>query len=198
MNKKTNIAFVKKSIDEGCALPVGYSLNSDEETMTITDENGNVYQVRFTKSFIAKLAQSPEAAKKYYIELKNKVLSYKDTHSRVSWHYDAINVGRKYVMKFAVRGKTLVIYLPLNPNKLIKKYKVEETKSKRFEELTCVYRIKNDRRFKYAGELIEMACEKLGLKIGAKQHTIDADIPYETNKKLIDKGLIKLSVFLTK
>lgn len=198
MSKKLANTFMKKPLIEGSFFEDGYSLNDDNDILTVTDANGNVYQVRFTKSFEAKLIQSPSETKKYYEELKNEVLSYKSTRSRVSWHYDAINVGRTYVMKFAIRGKTLVIYLPLNAEKLGEKYKVESTKSKRFEDLTCAYRIKNDRRCKYAKELIDMACEKFGLKKGAEQHLVYNDIPYESNKSLIDKGLIKMSVFLTK
>jgi hypothetical protein len=164
---------------------------NDEEVVEITDEKGNVFQIRYIKSFTAKLIQSPEETKKYYEELKNEVLSYKKTNSRVSWHYDAVNSGREYVLKFAIRGKTLCVYLPLDPEKVEEKYKVEKSESKRFEEVPCLYRIKNDRRLGYAKELIAVVTEKLGLEKGEEQHEVYSNLPYEPNKPLIARGLIK-------
>ena len=164
---------------------------SEEEVETVTDEKGNVFQIRYIKSFTAKLIQSPEETKKYYEELKNEVLSYKKTNSRISWHYDAVNSGREYVLKFAIRGKTLCVYLPLDPEKQEEKYKVEKVESKRFEDTLCLYRIKNDRRCEYAKELIAKVCESMGLEKGEEQHEVYSNLPYEANKPLVARGLIK-------
>ena len=164
----------------------------EEEVETITDEKGNVFQIRFIKSFTAKLIQSPEETKKYYEELKNEVLSYKKTNSRISWHYDAVNSGREYVLKFAVRGKTLCVYLPLNADDYAdSKYKVEKAESKRYEDVPCLYRIKNDRRLGYAKELIAVVAANLGLEKGEEQHEVYSNLPYEPNKPLVSRGLIK-------
>ena len=74
-------------------------------------------------------------------DLKNFALSYKNTSSRVSWNYDSINAGRKILVRFAVRGKTLCVYFPLDADNLPDKYKVEKSESKRFEDVPCMYRI---------------------------------------------------------
>lgn len=167
-------------------------VNEDDEVETIKDEKGNIFQIRFIKSFTAKLIQSPDETKKYYEELKNEVLSYRGTHSRTSWHFDSVNAGRNYVLKFAVRGKTLCVYLPLNANGYAdSKYKVEKVESKKFEEVPCLYRIKNDRRLGYAKELIAMVASNLGLEKGEEQHEVYSDLPYEENKPLVARGLIK-------
>ena len=164
----------------------------EEEVKTITDEKGNIFQIRFIKSFTAKLIQSPEETKKYYEELKNEVLSYKKTNSRISWHYDATNSGRNYVLKFAIRGKTLCVYFPLNVDDYVdSKYKVERVESKKFEDVPCLYRIKNDRRLDYAKELIEVVASNLGLEKGEEQHEVYSNLPYEPNKPLVARGLIK-------
>ena len=163
----------------------------EEESVTITDENGNIFQIRYIKSFSAKIIQANEESKKYYEELKNEVLSYKNTNSRISWHYDAINAGREYVVKFAVRGKTLALYLPLNADDYAdSKYKVEKVESKKYSDTPCLYRIKNDRRCGYAKELLAVIAEKLGLEKGEEQHEKYVQ-PYEENKPLIARGLIK-------
>ena len=164
----------------------------EEEVETVTDEKGNIFQIRYIKSFTAKLIQSPEETKKYYEELKNEVLSYKNTHSRISWHFDSVNSGRNYVLRFAVRGKTLCVYFPLNADDYVdSKYKVEKAESKRYEDVPCLYRIKNDRRLGYAKELIAVVANNLGLEKGEEQHEVYSNLPYEPNKPLVARGLIK-------
>ena len=190
--KKKQVGPFKKKAEVAKAEPqASMSSSEDEEVETISDEKGNIFQIRYIKSFTAKLIQSLEETKKYYEELKNEVLSYKKTNSRVSWHYDAINSGREYVLKFAIRGKTLCVYLPLNPEELEEKYKVERTESKKFEDVPCLYRIKNDRRCEYAKELIAMVASNLGLEKGEEQHEVYSNLPYEPNKPLVARGLIK-------
>ena len=164
----------------------------EEEVVTVTDEKGNIFQIRFIKSFTAKLIQSPDETKKYYEELKNEVLSYKKTNSRVSWHYDSVNSGRNQVLKFAIRGKTLCVYYPLNADDYADtKYKVEKSESKKYEEVPCMYRIKNERRLGYAKDLIAVVASNLGLVKGEEQHEVYSNLPYEPNKPLIARGLIK-------
>ena len=184
------VIYLVKKYQKAHPKAVNNEVN-DEEVVEITDEKGNVFQIRYIKSFTAKLIQSPEETKKYYEELKNEVLSYKKTNSRISWHYDAVNSGRAYVLKFAIRGKTLCVYLPLDPEKQEEKYKVEKVESKRFEDVPCMYRIKNDRRLGYAKELIAVVASNLGLVKGDEQHEVYSDLPYEPNKPLIERGLIK-------
>lgn len=192
MKKKQVGPFKKKAADAAKTGEVESSTSGDEEVKTITDEKGNVFQIRFVKSFTAKLIQANEESKKYYEILKNEVLSYKNTNSRVSWHYDAINSGRNYVLKFAIRGKTLCVYFPLNADEFAEsKYKVEKTELKKFEDVPCLYRIKNDRRCEYAKELIALVAKNLGLEKGEEQHESYADVPYEPNKPLLERGLIK-------
>ena len=190
--KKKQIGPFKKKAPVIEAKQEESSNGDEEEVVTVSDEKGNVFQIRFIKSFTAKLIQSPDETKKYYEELKNYVLSYKNTNSRVSWNYDSINSGRNQVLKFAIRGKTLCVYLPLNADEYAEsKYKVEKVESKKFEDVPCLYRIKNDRRLGYAKELIEVVANKLGLEKGEEQHEVYANLPYEENKPLIARGLIK-------
>ena len=186
---KENKVQVNKPVED---KPVEQVSEDEEEVITITDEKGNIFNIRYIKSFTAKLIQSPDETKKYYEELKNYVLSYKKTTSRVSWHYDSINSGRNQVIKFSIRGKTLCVYYALDANDYLDtKYKVEEVDSKKFEEVPCLYRIKNDRRLGYAKDLIDTVMNNLGLVKGEEQHEVYSDLPYEPNAPLIARGLIK-------
>ena len=191
--KKKQVGPFKKKAEVAKAEPQATTTqNEDEEVETISDEKGNIFQIRYIKSFTAKLIQSPEETKKYYEELKNEVLSYKKTNSRISWHFDSVNAGRNYILKFAIRGKTLCVYLPLNADDYAdSKYKVEKVESKKYEDVPCLYRIKNDRRLGYAKELIAVVASNLGLEKGEEQHEVYSNLPYEPNKPLIERGLIK-------
>ena len=165
--------------------------NTDgDEVMMSQDENGNAIEIRYLKSFTAKLSQADEALKDYYNSLKNYVLSYKGVQSKVSWHYDSVVLGRERVLKFAIRGKTLCAYYPLDPKKVAQKYKVEEAKGKKFEEVPCLYRIRNERRCQYAKDLFDRMMKKRKIQKG-KELNDEYRIPFEETKVLIAKGLIK-------
>ena len=164
---------------------------NEEEVAIVNNENGNVFQIRFVRSFQAKLSQSDNTVKNYYNVLKNHALSYKKANSRVSWNFDSINVGRAAVLKFAVRGKTLCVYLALSADDYIDtKYKVEKAESRKFEGVSCLYRIKNDRRCDYAKDLIDVVMNKFNVE-KSKECNEDFRIPYEETKVLLEKGLIK-------
>lgn len=180
----------KKDAGKATEASISIQNESDEEVKIATDEKGNIFEIRYIKSFTAKLSQSEKEVKDYYTVLKNYALSYKDAHNRVSWHYDAINVGRDYVMKFAIRGKTLCVYFALDTSKLDEKYKVEEAKGKKFEDVPCLYRIKNNRRLDYAKELIDEVMKKVDLKQG-EIPSEDYSVPHESTEALLAKGLIK-------
>ena len=165
--------------------------NTDgDEVMMSQDENGNAIEIRYLKSFTAKLSQADEALKEYYNSLKNYVLSYEGVQSKVSWHYDSVVLGRERVLKFAIRGKTLCAYYPLDPKKVAQKYKVEEAKGKKFEEVPCLYRIRNERRCQYAKDLFDRMMKKRKIQKG-KELNDEYRIPFEETKVLIAKGLIK-------
>ena len=176
------VAVIEESEDEE---------EEGEDGGVVVDASGNIFNIRYKKSFLAKLIQSPDVTKQYYTALKNEVLAYNKTKSRVSWAYDSVNAGRTQLLKFSVRGKTLCVYFALNADDYIdSKYKVEKAEAAKYESVSCMYRIKNDRRAKYAIDLIATVCAKYGLTKG-EVPTEDYYLPYETTEALIGKGLIK-------
>ena len=130
-------------------------------------------------------------SKNYYEVLKNYVLSYNKTSSRISWNYDSINSGRNQVIKFSIRGKALCLYFALNADDYAdSKYKVEKVESKKYEDVPCLYRIKNDRRRDYAKDLIDTVMNNLPTEKGNESNE-EFRIPFETTEALLEKGLIK-------
>ncbi|MBO7614843.1 MAG: uL15 family ribosomal protein [Bacilli bacterium] len=183
-------AYQELAKEEGMEI-VESKVNNDGDIVLVEkDAKGNLFEIRFIKSFTAKLSQAEDAVKDYYTGLKNYVLAYKKANSRVSWHYDAVNVGREIVIKFAIRGKTLCLYYALAKDGLDPKYKVEDAKGKKFEDVPVLYRIKNDRRYNYAKDLIDMVMGKVGAEKGDEPNE-DYRIPYEETMPLLKKGLIK-------
>ena len=155
------------------------------------EETGFAIIARFKKSFLARLIQSPEQTKEYYSQLKNAILSYKKTKSRISWNYDSVNSGRVKVLKFNVRGKTLCMYTALDAQEFEgTKYNVKAITSKKYAEVPCMIKVSGPRKLKHALELIDILAEKLGLEKGEEKND-DYKLPFETTEALIAKDLIK-------
>ncbi len=165
---------------------------TDYEDIDVDEEEGETsILVRYRKSFMAKLIQSDDETKNHYGEIKNAILSYKKTTSRISWDHESVTSGRNKLAKFSIRGKTLCLYLALNPDDYAdSKYKVERAEGKKYDDTPCLYRIKNARRAAYAVDLIEAVAAKFGLIKGEEQ-SVDYSLPYESTSALIAKGLIK-------
>ena len=166
--------------------------------LKVIEEDGKTRYIviKYSKSFEAKLIQGGEEAKRYYSELKNCLLSYKGVKSRMSWKWETFRSGRKALAKLRLRGKTLSLALALDPAAYADtKYHVDslaETKS--YADTPCLYRIKNDRRLKYAKELIDNVMRDNSLSAGLIAENTDyaARYPYETTEALIERKLIKV------
>lgn len=158
-------------------------------------DNGKVLvRMRYNRSFAAKLIQSDDKLKSYYGEIKNELMRYK-VKTRTSWKYETFKHGRKLLAKIAVRGKTLGLYLALDPAAYAgTKYKINDVSSvAKNAAVPVLYKIKNDRRCKYSKDLIAAVMSANGLEAG-EEKTDDyvARYPYEEIEPLIERGLVKL------
>lgn len=169
-------------------------VQESESGAIVRDADGTATYFMYNKSFTAKLIQASDEVREYYNELKNYVLGYKKVTTRISWSHESVKNGRNKICRFVFRGKSLYLYLPLDPDGYADtKYKVERSEAKRFEEFPCLYRIKNPRRVKYATELIATVMESFGLEYVEKEGIDFAkDYPYEETLPLIKRGLIKV------
>ncbi len=153
---------------------------------------GMFIRYRYNRSFSAKLIQADEKVKRYYSELKNTILQYKKVVPRVSWRHESFRYGRPSVAKFVIRGKTLCLCLALNPADYAEsKYIVDDmSRYAKFANTPLLYRIKNDRRCRYAKELIAKLFD--GAELSDHEEEDFSDIPYEETQALVEKGLIKV------
>ena len=163
-----------------------------DEAGTVTTGGRRIY-VMYNRSFTAKLIQADETVQAKYGRLKNELLSYKKVRSRMSWTNDSFRLGRETVAKFALRGKTLSLYLALDPASLEgTKYRYEDASSvARYAAVPVRLKLKSDRSVKYAAELIARLAEEKGAP-RADTPAVDYTMPYESTEALIKRGLIKL------
>lgn len=165
-------------------------VESEEILMAEAKEN-RVQRYSLKKSFMGKLSQSTVEQKAYYNEIKNLLLSYKKINSRVSWNYDSFNLGREKKVKIAFRGKTLVAFFALDPEKYSdsKYFPHDKGDVKKFEDTPMMVKIKTERSKNRALELVEIL---LGSQPKKKDYVnSDYSLKYMSDKKLIEQGLAK-------
>ena len=159
--------------------------------MSFTEENSQ-NSMRYDRSFRARLIQSDDEVKDWYGIIKNSILAHDKVTSRISWKYESFSYKKSAVAKLFIKGKTLYLYLPLNAADYAdSKYKLEDVSDvSQFAETPALYKLKSERRIKYAQELIDEVCKKLGSK-KLKIQPVDYYEPNNSDLALINKGLIK-------
>lgn len=146
------------------------------------------------KTFKAKLIQSEDIVKEYYSVLKNRLLSYRKVNDRMSKARESFRFGRTCVARMSIRGKTLKLYLALDPNEYVDtKYKFEDASDVKYAvDTPFLMKIKNPRRLKYALELIDEVMANVGTTPKRAIDELDyaSDLPFESTEDLMEKGLV--------
>ena len=103
---------------------------------------------------------------------------------------------RLTVARLKFRGKTLCLYLALNPNNYVgTKYKIEDMSDvSSSESVPTMYRINLPRRVNYAKELIADVMSKFSaVKSETQFIEFSQEYQYMNNESLLEKGLLKKS-----
>lgn len=186
-------ATVDEAPVEEAAEPVAEEVVEEAAPAVVpVNEDDSMKIMRYNRSFRARIIQSDDQVKEWYGMLKNAILSYEKVNSRISWKYESFTYRRNPVAKLFVTGKTLYLYLPLNAADYAEtKYKLEDASNiVQVAETPARYKLKSERRVKYALELIGEICEKLGSE-KQEREPVDYYEPYCGDLTLINKGLIK-------
>ncbi len=149
---------------------------------------------RYRRSFQSRLIQSQGNVQDYYNILKNTLLSYKGVKGRISWNYESFNRGRMHLVKLNAKTRTLYMYIALNPEELADtKYGIVDVSSKKkYATVPVLMKIKGDRKFKYALELVDKLCgEDMTLPKLANYEETDYRTPYQTTEQLVEAGVIR-------
>ncbi len=151
------------------------------------------YKITYNQSFKARCIRTNKKTKDMYKEIKEELLSYNGLRSRISWQYDSFSYKREKKAILTIRGNTLTLYLNLDPNSIIPKYKIgNEANKKSYEECPLSLKIKGKRTLSYAKELINLVLKDLEYhpkKINNK--AFNQEYAYQSIPSLIKEGLIK-------
>ena len=173
----------------------GDHFTGNERIIGFDEETGSYIVAHYRKSFEAKLIQSRPNIKQYYSELKNALLSYGGTKSRISWAADSFSNERTPIAKINVKTRTLELYLALDPASLEDDsvYKGQDVGSKKkYADTPFRYKIRSPRKLKWALELVQRTCEEHGLSpIDIEPINYEEQYPFDTTESLVERKLIK-------
>ncbi len=150
--------------------------------------------MKYNRSFIARIIQGTDEQKNYYGQVKTALLSYKKVNSNIAWGAERFNKGRETIARFKIRGKTLCLYLALDPKEFEYSvyHQVDVSDNKSMHGTPMMVKIKSPRGVKKAVRLIDaMLAKRDGVKRTVAERDYAAMYPYETIDELIEDGLVK-------
>ena len=121
-------------------------------------------------SFEMRLRVADEDIKKFYSDIKNELLSY-GVHDRISRHRENFNQGRINICRMVINGKTLKVYLAVDPESIDKRYfhHTDCGHRKGLVELPTMINVRSKVSARKVKELITLMMESL--VISKKEYT---------------------------
>ena len=168
--------------------------DGEEIVAKVNEETGELEFFAYNRSFTSRVIQANDETQSRYERIKNHLLSFKGVKSRVSWGYDAFRKGREAIATILIKGKTLNVYLALDPKEYADtKYRFEDVSDvKKYADVPMRCKVKNNLNEKYCMELIDILMAKMSLELGTEQ-TENYHKPYETDEQLLKEDLIRLT-----
>ena len=152
---------------------------------------------RYKRSFRAKIIESADAVKESYFALKNALLSYAGMSSQISWSNDRFALAGETLARIGVRGKTLCLYLDLDPaaypTSVYHQRAVGDTKQ--YEKTPMMVKVRSATALKRALQLVAVLMERAGT-VPVEREPVDyaEDFAFRSQEELIQEGLIKTSI----
>lgn len=191
--QETNAEIITEAVDEGVIEEVTEEPTEAEINIT-TGGVDFMSMMKYNRSFIARIIQSTDEQKQYYGQVKNALLSYKKVNSNIAWGAERFNKGRETIARFKIRGKTLCLYLALDPNEFAMSvyHHADVSDNKSLSGTPMMVKIKSPLGVKKAIRLIDtMLARRDGIKQNVSERDYAAMYPYETIEELIEDGLVK-------
>ena len=154
-------------------------------------------------SFDMRLRVADDDIKKFYSEIKNELLSY-GIHDRLSRHRENFNQGRINICRMVINGKTLKVYLAVDPESIDKRYfhHTDVGHRKGLVELPTMINVRSKVAARKVKELITLMMESLVIsKKPYEQHDFAADLTLDGYTTIESKGydyLVEKSMTLEK
>ncbi len=180
------VAPIEETVEEAAPASEPAEEPADGVAPVPAEEEDN--SPHYDLSFTARLIRADDEVKGWYGALKNELLSYNKVRERISWRRETFKRGNNVLARFAFRGKTLCVFLPLDAAEFAEsKYKLEAVAG---DVTYSIYRIRNERRAKYCKELIAIAAERLELA-RIEREPVNYYLPKKSVEQLLSEGLAK-------
>ena len=166
----------------------------EKETEVVYNAETHTYTViRRKKSFEGRLCVTSDDNKKFYNQVKNKLMSYGLTN-RISKTSEKFRLKRELLAQIKFTAKQMVIYLALDPKQFENtKYKGKDMSEKKsYQSVPFQYRTKTERKTMWMLELIDLLAKEHNLVKNEKFNEQDftKDYPFMDDEKLIEKGYL--------
>ncbi len=140
--------------------------SSVESTLITSKVQKAIYE---KKSFAEKMLASEGEILERYDELKNILLSFKKVKSRLSNTCDTFKLGQTQIAKISTSGKSLKLYLNLEPNEVESRLKCKNAGHKKaYQEVPVFLRVRSPRSMKNAKYLLNQLATKFNLQDNKK------------------------------
>ncbi len=120
-----------------------------------------------SKTFEQKLSEADDLIKEGFTAISEKLLGYKKVNQRVSKKAVSFRNGRKLIAKMTIVGKTLRVYLALDPNayEVSKLFQKDASDKKAYEEVPMLMRVRSGRAIKRTINVISDLADKFNLEL---------------------------------
>ena len=168
-----------------------------EAEIAVADGDDAEMVTRYKRSFRAKIIESADAVKENYFALKNALLSYAGVNSQINWSNDRFFMAGETLARISVRGKTLCLYLDLDPAaypaSVYHQRAVGDTKQ--YEKTPMMVKVKSATALKRALQLVAILMERLDT-VPIERAPVDYadEYAFRSQEELIQEGLIKTSL----
>lgn len=173
----------------------------DEKIFSATEEKTPVafsdwtQKLKFDRSFTAKLILSDEKVKEYYADIASAILSYKQINSSTNWSGVSFRRGRERFAYISLVGKTLQLYLAVEPEKIESgRYKAKDVSLVKAKASTpSMLKIRSDGAKKHAVKLIADLAEKYGFTVREQSVGVKSALfKKDSFNNLVTRGLIRI------
>ena len=154
-----------------------------------------VQNLRYTKSFLAKLCLSGKDVKETYAALFNALSSFDGVTAKTSFSCATFSYKRKPLARISLSGKSLTIYFAIDPATHAEgRYRLSPSSAaKKNALLPSKFRIKSQKGLAFALRVIKEVAESFSLK--EKEHPLPPvtakSFPASSIPVLLSRGLIR-------
>lgn len=168
----------RKIIKEKMKRLMANGVLSDDEIVRVCDETEAIQNPfaslskdnKDKRSFKEKLFDSDPILKNRYCKIANCLYTIDKANGRDSHKFETFKSGSISIAKMSIRGKTLNVYLGLNPSDYVESKYIftDESGKKTYINFPMRVRVTSDRKAKWVNELLIDLANKNNLKINDK------------------------------